>query len=114
MLKPSVVALAAAAVVLGAGAAGASWKGKDGYAFLHKTATENGKTCFADWYMHGKGKARSEEEARLKANAAWVSWTSAKYGSNWASWDAAGDPTVTCFKGEWWHSCYAHARPCRS
>lgn len=113
MLRLTVAALAAAAVVSCAGVAGATSKGKEGYYFLHKIKSEDGKTCFEDWYMHGKAKAASEEAAKMQASAAWSSWVSAKYGPAWAAWDAAGNSTLTCVKGEWYHSCYAHARPCR-
>lgn len=113
MLK---VAIAAAAAVLMLGATGAGATGQrhhDGFSFLHTITSEGGKTCFGDHYHHGKGVAASEDEAKMQAGQAWAWLVAAEYGKQWASWDAAADSSMTCFKGERRYRCYAHARPCR-
>lgn len=113
MLK---VAIAASAAVLMLGVTGAGATGKrhhDGFSFLHTITSEGGKTCFGDHYHHGKGVAASEDEAKMQAGQAWAWLVAAEYGKQWASWDAAADPSMTCFKGERRYRCFAHARPCR-
>jgi hypothetical protein len=114
MLKISIAALAAAALIAGAGMASASSKHRGGgLSFLHKTATEGGKTCFVDHYHHGKGRAASEDEAKLIAGKRWVGLVVAEYGAAWGDWKLAADASMTCVKGERSYRCYAHARPCR-
>jgi hypothetical protein len=114
MLKVTIAALAAAALLAGAGAASATSKHSGGgWSFLHAMKTEGGKTCFADYYIHGKGRAATEAEAQAIAGQSWAMWVGSKYGKEWAAWDLASDASMTCFKGERSYSCFAHAAPCR-
>ncbi|MEZ5926799.1 MAG: hypothetical protein R3D57_20720 [Hyphomicrobiaceae bacterium] len=114
MLKISVSTLAVAALLAGAGmaSAGSAHRG-GGLTFLHTMVSEGGKTCFGDHYHHGKGRAQSEDEAKMKAGQAWSWLVAAEYGKDWAAWGLAADASMTCVKGERSYRCYAHARPCR-
>ena len=114
MLKVSIAAAAAVALVASGGVAGAGSKQRGGgLAFLHTTVTDGSKTCFGDHYHHGRGMGASEDEAKLKAGQSWTWLVTAEYGQEWAGWGLAADASMTCVKGERSYRCHAHARPCR-
>jgi len=84
-----------------------------GFASSHNLAKQGGRLCMTDHAHTGTGIGPTKPAARAAAIREWASFTNFEYGSDWASFSAAGGVTTSYTKEASGWSATVDARPCK-
>jgi hypothetical protein len=91
----------------------AAWADDTGLASMHELRREHGRLCMADHWHSGSGEGRSKAAARAAAIRSWADFTDFEYGSAWAHFSRAANPSTRFIKAANGWSADVDARPCR-
>ena len=93
-------------------AAGMAEAEETGVAGIHSWVKTGRKTCLADHFHNGSGRAATRPQAERAAIQSWIDFTAWEYGSSWGRYSIAASRKMACSHSESW-SCDLEARPCR-
>ena len=105
-------AVAGVGVVLAS--SGALRAEETGVAGIHEWVRVGRKTCMADHFHSGVGKAATRAAAQRDAIQAWIDFTAWEYGGTWGRYSIAVSKAMSCERGAGEVSCIAEGCGCQA